>query len=50
MLTQKNKLSLKLYLRDVKRQLASEQTDKTNADLMPLTDAQIEAFEQATVK
>jgi hypothetical protein len=46
----KNKLSLKLYLRDVKRQLASEQTDKTNADLMPLTDAQIEAFEQATVK
>lgn len=46
----KRKPNLKSYLRDVKRDMVSDQKDKKNADLMPLTDEQIEAFEQATVK
>ncbi len=46
----KRKPNLKSYLRDVKRQLADEEGNKKNADLMPLTDEQIEAFEQATIE
>jgi len=46
----KRKPNLKSYLRDVKRDMANENSDKKNADLMPLTDEEIEAFEQATIK
>lgn len=44
----KQKPNIKDYLRDVKRQMAEEQEDAKNKNVMPLTDEQIEAFEQAT--
>lgn len=42
----KTKPNLKDYMRDIKRQMS----DAKNASLMPLTDEQIEAFEEATIK
>ena len=42
--------NLKDYLRDIKRQIAADaDAAKNNASLMPLSDEQIEAFEQATI-
>jgi len=46
----KRKPNLKSYMREEKRRINSEQGDAKNADLMPLTDEQIEAFEQATIE
>ena len=46
----KKKPNLKNYMRDIKRQIAEDNSDAKNANLMPLTDEQIEAFEQATIK
>ena len=43
----KQKPNLKDYLRDAKREL--DDAKRKNASLMPLSDAQIEAFEQATL-
>lgn len=44
----KLKPNLKNYLRDLKKD--GDKTGGTNAQLMPLTDEQIEAFEKATVR
>ena len=41
--------NLKDFMRDAKRQLADTGGDGKNASLMPLSDEQIEAFEEATV-
>jgi len=46
----KKKPNLKDYMRDVKRQLAESNDEYKNTSPMPLTDEQIEAFEQATIK
>lgn len=46
----KTKPNLKDYMRDVKRQLAESDPSSKNSSSMPLTDEQIEAFEQATIK
>lgn len=41
--------NLKEFMRDAKRQLAEAAGESKNANLMPLSDEQIEAFEQATL-
>lgn len=41
--------NLKEYMRDTKRQLAEAAGDAKNASLMPLSDEEIEAFEEATI-
>jgi hypothetical protein len=46
----KTKPNLKDYMRDVKRQLAESNGNSKNTSTMPLTEEQIEAFEQATIK
>ena len=46
----KKKPNLKDYMRDLKRQITDSTGSSKNASLMPLTDEQIEAFEQATIK
>ncbi len=46
----KRKPNLKTYLRDVKREMTDGLEDNKNTNVMPLTDEQIEAFEQATIK
>lgn len=45
----KLKPNLKDYLRDVKRQIDAEDSDRKNASPMPLSGEQIEAFEEATL-
>ena len=46
----KTKPTLKDYMRDVKRQLGDADGDTKNTNTMPLTEEQIEAFEQATIQ
>jgi len=46
----KIKPNLKNYMRDVKKQLSDSDVASKNSSPMPLTDEQIEAFEQATIK
>lgn len=46
----KRKPNLKTYLRDVKRAMTEGLEDNKNTNVMPLTDEQIEAFEQATIE
>lgn len=46
----KLKPNLKSFLRDAKRDLDKESGTTTNAQLMPLTDEQIEEFEQRSIK
>ena len=41
--------NLKDFMRDAKRQIADDDGDAKNANLMPLSDAQIEAFEKSTL-
>lgn len=41
--------NLKDFMRDMKRQIADEDGNEKNASLMPLTDEQIKAFEEATI-
>ena len=41
--------NLKDYMRDAKRQMAADVSEAKNASLMPLSDEQIEAFEEATI-
>ena len=45
----KKKPNLKDYLRDMKRQLSDDDDTAKNANLMPLSDEQIESFESATI-
>ena len=42
--------NLKDFMRDRKRELTANEAGAKNANLMPLTDAQIDAFEKATIK
>ncbi len=41
--------NLKDFMRDMKRQIGDEDGNEKNASLMPLTDEQIKAFEEATI-
>ncbi len=45
----KKKPNMKDYLRDIKRQIADDDGSAKNVSLMPLTDDQIAAFEEATI-